>query len=141
MLKGPADFITHKILRIPHGTFVARYSKIFFAFAVSGIMHVVSDSGGSVPIAESGALSFFCAQALGIILEDGAQEVYRNIFGNKYSGVCRAIGYFWVVTFLSWSTPVWVYPMVRSMKREDMLLTPNAIYPLISAFFKTPLRN
>lgn len=139
MLKGPAEFITHGILRIPYGTFVARYSKIFFAFAVSGIMHIAADEGGSVPMAESGALSFFCAQALGIMLEDGAQAVYRNLFGNKYSGLCKVIGYFWVIAFLSWTTPVWVYPVARSMKREDMLLAPTAVYPIFSAFF--PARN
>jgi hypothetical protein len=139
MLKGPAEFITHSILRIPYGTFVARYSKIFFAFYFSGIMHIAADEGGAVPMAESGALRFFCVQALGIMLEDGAQAVYRNIFGNKYSGVCKVIGYFWVIAFLSWSTPVWVYPVARSMKREDMLLTPTAVYPIFSAFF--PVRS
>lgn len=135
MLKGPAEFITHSILRIPYGTFVARYSKIFLAFGVSGIMHIFSDEGGAVPMAESGALSFFSAQVLGIMLEDAFQAFSRNLFGNKYSGVCKVIGYFWVVAFLSWSTPVWVYPVARSMKREDMLLTPTATYPVFSAFF------
>ena len=98
-------------------------------------MHVAADGGGAVPMAQSGALSFFCAQAIGIMVEDGAQEVYRNLFGNRYNGVCKAIGYLWVVAFLSWSSPVWVYPVLRSMKMEDMLLKPQALYPLVSAFF------
>jgi hypothetical protein len=131
-VKGPADFITHTILRIPSATIFARYSKILLAFSVSGAMHVVADSGGAVPMAQSGALRFFCTQALGIIVEDGVQELYRRVFGNQKSRVGKAIGYLWVLAFLSWSTPVWVYPVARTMKREDMMLTVNALRPLVA---------
>jgi hypothetical protein len=95
-------------------------------------MHVVVDSGGAVPMAQSGALRFFCTQALGIIAEDGVQELYRRVFGNQKSRVGKAIGYLWVLAFLSWSTPVWVYPVARTMKREDMMLTVNALRPLVA---------
>jgi hypothetical protein len=134
-LKGPAEFVTHSVLRIPPGTLAARYTKIFFAFSVSGLLHVASDSGGAVPIAQSGALWFFCTQALGIIIEDGVQEVYRILFGTHESRAFTAIGYLWVVVFISWSTPMWVYPLARTIEREDMLPTVGALYPLVSAFF------
>ncbi len=65
------------------------------------------------------------------MLEDGVQELYRRVFGDQQSAVCRAVGYVWVLAFLSWSSPVWVYPVVRTMKREDMMLTWGALHPLV----------
>ena len=123
------------MLCIPPGTIVARYSKILFTFAVSGALHVASDFGGGVPLTESGALRFFCTQTIGIMLEDSVQEIYRRVFRKKENKLAKAIGYIWVVAFLSWSTPVWVYPVVRTMEREDMLLKLSVLYPLVSAYF------
>ncbi len=97
-------------------------------------MHVFADSGGAVPITESGALGFFCTQALGIVIEDGFQELYRRAFGIRKNWFEKIVGFVWVVGFISWSSPVWVYPVGRTMKREDMVLTPSALRPLISYF-------
>ena len=69
------------------------------------------------------------------MLEDSVQEIYRRIFRKKENKLAKAIGYIWVVAFLSWSTPVWVYPVVRTMEREDMLLKLSVLYPLVSAYF------
>jgi hypothetical protein len=133
-LKGPAEFITNNILHLPPGTLLTRYAKIFFTFFVSGVMHVVADSGGAVPVAQSGALQFFCTQALGILLEDAIQELSRIFFGDLNSRACRAVGFLWVFAFLGWSTPVWVYPVARTLKREDCMLELGALRPLISSF-------
>jgi hypothetical protein len=67
---------------------------------------------------EYGAIQFFCNQALGIMIEDGVQELYRRISGKSNDSVdtplwAKIMGYLWVVAFLSWSTPIWVYPWVR----------------------------
>ncbi|CZR63672.1 uncharacterized protein PAC_13569 [Phialocephala subalpina] len=126
-LKGPAEFITHTILRISPGTIFARYSKVFFTFAVSGLLHAASDYGGAVPFTQSGALRFFCTQALGIMLEDGIQGLYRRIFGNRKRLLREAVGYIWVFAWLCWSTPAWVYPVARTMERRDVLLTLDAL--------------
>lgn len=69
------------------------------------------------------------------MLEDSVQEIYRRVFRKKENKLAKAIGYIWVVAFLSWSTPVWVYPVVRTMEREDMLLKLSVLYPLVSAYF------
>jgi hypothetical protein len=133
-VKGPAQFMTNTILHIPSGTIISRYSNIFFAFFVSGAMHVIADSGGAVSIAESGALNFFCVQAVGILLEDTVQALYRKAFGDFEGVVYRILGYFWVVAWLSWSTPLWVYPVVSTMNRDDMLLRIDALWPLARSF-------
>lgn len=74
--------------------------------------------GASIPIHDSGALRFFLTQALGIMLEDGAQEIYRRL-GGKPDVLSRIAGYLWVVAFLSWSTAVWQYPAILVTKKGD----------------------
>lgn len=39
----------------------------------------------------------------------------------------KLLGYLWVVAFLSWSSPVWIYPTLRVAKWEDMLLNLAAL--------------
>lgn len=85
--------------------------------------------GASIPLSESGALRCFCAQALGIMLEDGAQEVYRR-FGGKPGLLSRIVGYIWVLAFLSWSTAAWQYPATLVTKKEDVLFRLSAFRSL-----------
>lgn len=62
-------------------------------------------------------------QAVGIMLEDAVQEVYRAVRGVQRGtppdSVTRAIGYIWLVLFLCWSTPVWTYPRQRAFRGEQ----------------------
>lgn len=82
--------------------------------------HVTSDLGAGIPRSQSGALRFFTTQALGIMLEDGVQEMYRRIRGGTRSALwSRVVGYVWVFLFLSWSTAAWQYPMLLIAKEED----------------------
>ena len=94
-------------MHLPRQGILQRYTKIFFSFGLSGIMHVFADTGGGLSMRQSGALQFFCMQALGILIEDGVQEIYKQIAKRKI-GVTpsvgeRIIGYTWVVTFLIWT--------------------------------------
>ncbi|KAB8294718.1 hypothetical protein EYC80_006680 [Monilinia laxa] len=82
-IKGPAEYLTHSILHLPHHTLLSRYLKVFLAFAVSGAMHTAADYGGNISLGESGAMRFFCTQALGIMIEDGVQEVWKRMGGRK----------------------------------------------------------
>lgn len=120
-LEGPSRFLTHRILRLPRGSLPARYSSIFFTFFLSGTLHIASDIGISVPPSQSGALRFFCTNALAIMLEDGVQELSRRLNGGKSPGGwwSRILGYVWVVVFLSWSTACWQYPQLRIVRREE----------------------
>lgn len=91
-------------------------------------MHLVCDIGGSIPVRDSGAIQFFSVQALGFLLEDGMQEVYRRIRGDKSVGLVeksamRIMGYIWVVAFLTWSGPAWVYPLSTAANKEDNYIT------------------
>ena len=130
---GPARFLVHDILHIPPNTLTARYAKILATFFVSGLLHLSTDLAGGIPLAESGAVRFFCTQALGICLEDSVQAVYRHFVPKKVLENSRSasreylvqiIGYIWLILFLSWSTPVWVFPAIRrnTGTAEDRIL-------------------
>ena len=116
--------MTYKVLRLRRGSLSARNSFTFFAFFFSGMVHLATDIGMNVPPSQSGALRFFCTNALGIMLEDGVREIYRRLNGGKHpTGVwSRIIGYVWVVIFLSWSTACWKYPQLRTTRWEDRVL-------------------
>lgn len=128
-LLGPAKFITYDVLRLPRKGLVQRYTLIFFVFFISGCVHIMSDLGASLPPSESGALRFFCTQALGIMIEDGAQSVYRHIGGHP-GFLSRTVGYIWVLAFLSWSIPAWQYPAILITKKEDVVFKLSAFRSL-----------
>jgi len=127
---GPASFLTHTVLRLRKGSLLARYSNVFFSFFVSGAMHVVGDFGGGLGMAHSGALHFFCVQTLGIMLEDAVQALYQSAFGTSRERLRRGLGFVWVLAFLTWSTPAWVYPTARVMDRDDLRLSPHVLWRL-----------
>ena len=102
---------------------------------MSGCLHVGTDVGAGVMPSQSGALRFFLTQAFGIMFEDAVQEVYRRTRGQqKFSKMQRfwakAVGYVWVLLFLSWSTAAWQYPAMRVVKREENVFALSALRSL-----------
>jgi hypothetical protein len=74
-------------------------------------------------------------QALGIMIEDGVQDIYRQ-FVKRDTGITpstseRIMGYTWVIAFLIWTSPVWVFPATLQMREEEALLSLSALKPLI----------
>ena len=113
-----AHAITYHALGLSRGRFLGRYLFIFLTFAVSGAFHTFSDISQGVPLQESGAMSFFCIQAVGIMVEDGVQAIFLTstpkLWGQKRAYLLRRlIGYLWVLTWLIWTTPAWTYPLMR----------------------------
>jgi hypothetical protein len=135
-----ASFIAHDVLQLPRKGLLQRYTKISIAFALSGAQHVVSDAGGLLPFAESGAMTFFLIQALGIMTEDGVQWFWRRYFrvpcGRRLGGEERLskyetiIGHAWFLIFFVWTSPPWLYPIMRITRKRDTLLGFTALKPL-----------
>ena len=120
---SPATFITNTVLGLKSGTVLARYTNMLLTFMISGLVHRITDVAAGIPWRSSGAYTFFCTQALGIILEDSVQASYRYICGTKRTSGppqrwIRMVGYVWVLAFLVWSTPAWFYPLLRTITRE-----------------------
>lgn len=119
----PATFITYRILHLPQSNLIARCVRIVLSFLISGLLHQYVDVAGGVPWAESGALHFFCTQALGIVLESCVQASFTYFRGRSsdyhdskqttISGRARVVGYIWTATFLIWSTPAFSYPVIQ----------------------------
>lgn len=64
-------------------------------------------------------MQFFCIQTLGIMLEDAVQALYWSYRGEKVGAspwAATALGYLWVVAWMVWTSPVWIYP---SMQRDQ----------------------
>ena len=94
-----------------------------------------TDVGWGVMPSQSGALRFFCTQSLGIMIEDVVQEVNRRIRGQRNVSKSEAfwkeaVGYVWVLLFLSWSTAAWQYPAMMTMRREDNVFAMSALRSL-----------
>ena len=93
---------------------------------VSGLFHRVGDTAGGTPWQESGALNFFGMQALGIIIEDAAQGIFRTLNGQRRSTGRptwwkRALGSVWLLFWLIWTTPGWNYPIARRSSGQGIL--------------------
>ena len=97
-------------------------------------MHIFADMGGGLSMQQSGALQFFVMQALGIVIEDGVCAIYKQYFGSKSGSgtarVARIIGYVWVLFFIVWTSPVWIYPAMLKMRKEDAMLSLDAVKPV-----------
>lgn len=81
---------------------------------------------GGMPSQESGALRFFVMQALGIIIEDAVQGIYRTVkrqprFPGRPKGWKRALGILWLFFWLFWTTPGWNYPIARRSSGQGIL--------------------
>lgn len=132
--EGLSNFAAHDMLHLPRYGLLQRYTKIFCSFLISGIMHARADTGGGMSMRESGAIQFFCMQAVGIIIEDAVRNVYSTYCNSNSSFgatmLKKAIGYTWVLFFLVWTTPVWVFPAILNMRPEDAQLSWAAVKPV-----------
>jgi len=73
-----------------------------------------------MPWRQSGTIYFFCIQTLGIMLEDTVQAIFRVIETPKEDNKKEAslerwkkvIGYLWIASWLTWTSPAWFYPAI-----------------------------
>lgn len=75
------------------------------SFAFSGLLHHFAS--GLTPWRESRAMSYFILQGLGIMAEDGIQEVYQRC-GGKPTWWSRTLGYIWTAVFQAYTTSWWI---------------------------------
>lgn len=103
-LTAIADLIVYKALRLPKGKLVTRYLHLSLVFLSSGLLHAWVEFNQGYPARQSGQISFFVTQVVGIMLEDIVQAVYRVSRGVKWESpptpLARAAGYVWLALFL-----------------------------------------
>ncbi|KAI1322174.1 membrane bound O-acyl transferase family-domain-containing protein [Xylariaceae sp. FL0255] len=116
---------------IAHGKLTRRYLRIILAFLISGLIHHTSDWAMGMGPTDAGSLKFFILQPLGIMVEDGVQELTRT--WPMPGWVRKLIGYVWVFLFLIWSTPTWCFPQMRTGDDASVLLPVRLPIPDLTA--------
>lgn len=142
-MSSPASFVTISVLGFPKGTPVSRYTHLFLTFFFSGLIHALTDVAEGFSWQQSGSLRFFGTQAVGIIIEDGVGALTRWAMSDMkkasiYQPFHKILGYTWVVAFMVWSTPAWIYPSLYANRGEDKdLIVPfslvGAIYEVLKS--------
>ncbi|KAL4955186.1 membrane bound O-acyl transferase family-domain-containing protein [Aspergillus filifer] len=113
-LVSNADFFTFSILRLKPHTLLARYTRFFTTFFLSGLIHILFDTACGVPRDESGALLFFSIQPVAFGIEDITQWICkRHSLLHDDRLLSRTIGYIWVCVWCTAAWPIWFYPLMR----------------------------
>jgi hypothetical protein len=92
----------------------------FLTFALSGLSHAVSPISSTKGTEQiRGAILFFPAQVMGIMIEDTAIAIYQRVMGKgRVGGWAKVLGCVWVGCWMSWCCPIWVYPTLRRGRKE-----------------------
>lgn len=106
--------------------------ELFGVFAVSGIMHEGTAVGTGMPwhlVRQGYTVQYFLTQAMGIVIEDFVEWCWGRMFGelkaNEKPAIWkRALGFTWTVLFLSWSLPIWFYPMAARPAAHELGFLP-----------------
>ncbi|PVH94908.1 hypothetical protein DM02DRAFT_691959 [Periconia macrospinosa] len=141
-LSAPAKFLVHNILNLPRHSSLSGVIIIFSSFALSGVLHTAAGVSSGMPISQLGVFRFFCTQACGLILEQSIVSLFRYSFkqtasasdqrGNKNESPhwhVRLVGYAWVMAFMVWTGPSWIYPQAaRAPAQGATSILPFSIF-------------
>ncbi|VUC37414.1 unnamed protein product [Clonostachys rosea] len=131
-LTGHADLVVGNCLPfLPRHSLVARYTRLFIAFFISGAIHYRADQLMGVPHSENGAIFFFMLHALVIMMEDSIAPAVSAVLPLS---VRRVLGLFWVLIFFVWSTPAWSYANTRVGNDAVSLLPVRLIGPRVAQY-------
>ncbi|KAL4935614.1 hypothetical protein BDV06DRAFT_228653 [Aspergillus oleicola] len=118
-LTSNANFFTFTLLRLSPHTLLARYSRLFTSFFLSGLIHVLLDSAYGVPYNKSGALLFFTLQPFALGMEEIAQWFSKRYGIFMEDSLLRwSIRYVWVCAWCTLTWPIWVFPLMREPVAE-----------------------
>ncbi|KAF2742532.1 hypothetical protein M011DRAFT_490496 [Sporormia fimetaria CBS 119925] len=124
-LSSTANFLAYDVLSFPRGSLLGRYTSIYGTFALSAIIHALVDTTAGIKPSENLVWQLFVMQAVGITIEDFVEWAYHQISGSKARGEGKsgvnqpylwqkALGFVWVLAWLSWTTPTWSYANMRN---------------------------
>ncbi|ORY10122.1 membrane bound O-acyl transferase family-domain-containing protein [Clohesyomyces aquaticus] len=125
-----SHFLIHNALGLQRGKILSRYLRGFTTFLISGVMHLVIDISAGISARDSGAVHFFATHFMVIVMEDTVIALWRYIFRKaktEASGpttLQRLLGMGWVIVVLTWSTPIYLTPMMYRAKEgfEDSVV-------------------
>jgi hypothetical protein len=108
----------HEVLKLPPQSLFDGALTLMSAFALSGVLHTAAGVASGMPANQLGVFRFFCTQALGVLFEQSIFALLQTkkrvaISGHKSDRPgwhVRIVGYAWVIAFMSWTGPSWIYP-------------------------------
>ncbi|KAL4794115.1 membrane bound O-acyl transferase family-domain-containing protein [Aspergillus venezuelensis] len=118
-LTSNATFLS-SMLGLSPSSLPAHWIRVVIAFLGSGLVHALMDIGFGVEWEKTGALLFYGLQIVGFAVEGVLKLLLTPVANALGLGKCvrRGAGYIWVAGFLLWSTPVWINPILVSL-RDD----------------------
>ncbi|KAJ6001252.1 hypothetical protein N7522_006479 [Penicillium canescens] len=114
-MQGISSFVCRDIPYLPRPSLIERYAIIVVVFVISATLHLAIDSRAGIMHPQTGALRCFLIQPLGIMLEDGAQAIYRRVHGGAatYNKWTKLAGYIWAWAFFTLVAPLYNVPLFR----------------------------
>ncbi|PYI11838.1 hypothetical protein BO78DRAFT_358608 [Aspergillus sclerotiicarbonarius CBS 121057] len=128
--------ITCRILRLPKPSLLERYLNLTIVFALSAIMHVVTNIVSGIEGGNTGTTIFFLSQAGAIIFEDAVQHCWAVFLQREKPNAAetplwqRCVGFMWVFCWLGATFPWWWYPIIRALGAYDWSETLDVIQGL-----------
>ncbi|EAU90926.2 hypothetical protein CC1G_02313 [Coprinopsis cinerea okayama7 len=114
-LKSNSSFVVKDILGFRPEWVCTHYLEIAIAFLFSGLMHVageyMANRGRTVSY---GALIFFALQPLALALGRILSGLSGRLGYKPRPIFLKALGYVWVVTWFTFSLPLWVEQLMRA---------------------------
>ncbi|KAJ5210464.1 hypothetical protein N7491_010270 [Penicillium cf. griseofulvum] len=132
------NFVAQDVLNLTRSSILERYTNLFIVFLISAMFHVIVDILQSIPMEISGSIPFYLAFVVGIMLEDGVQNIWKRVQtpdegqveANQSSGIVpvwrRAAGMVWVMLWLGVTSTWYFTPMIRSTN-DDIRVIPFSI--------------
>ncbi|KAJ5372302.1 hypothetical protein N7517_004308, partial [Penicillium concentricum] len=129
------NFVARDVLNLTRSSILERYTNLFIVFLISAIFHVIVDILQSVPMEKSGSMPFYLTFVLGIMLEDGVQNIWKRVQipdnwqdqVKQPSGIVppwkRAAGLVWVILWLGVTSTWYFTPMIQSTN-DDLRVIP-----------------
>lgn len=65
------------------------------------------------------------------MLEDAVEAVWDGFMGGGRGRWKRCVGFIWVISFLTWATPVWSYPNSLRYREGVDVMFPVSIVGLV----------
>lgn len=133
-----SNFIARDVLNLTRSSTLERYTNLFIVFLISAIFHVIVDILQSVPMERSGSMPFYLAFVLGIMLEDGVQNIWKRVQtsndrhekAKQSSGIVplwkRTAGLVWVMLWLGVTSTWYFTPMIQSTN-DDLRVIPFSV--------------
>ena len=111
-MTGHANYVA-KQLRLPKNTFTNCF-KLFIAFFVSGLIHYGVDYAVRRKWS-SHSMEFFLIQAVAITCEDAIIALAdMTRFSSKLNIFFKFMGFIWVLTWFTYSIPMWLDEMIQA---------------------------